>query len=102
MDSRHDADGAGVATYWVYIVRCADGSLYTGITNDLERRVRSHNAGFASKYTRTRTPVTLAYAEEAGGRGEALKRESIIKKMSRSAKLLLCASYSAGKRFSFR
>ncbi len=84
-----------MADFWVYMLRCADGTLYTGITNDLEKRVRRHNAGRGSRYTRARVPVTLAYAEAAGGKNEALKREMRIKKMSRSAKLLLCSSYSA-------
>ncbi len=91
-----------MARYWVYIVRCADGSLYTGITNDLSRRIRLHNTGLGSKYTRSRIPVTLAYAEAASSKGEALRREIQIKKMSRSSKLLLSASYSARNRPSVR
>ncbi len=81
--------------YWVYMVRCSDGSLYAGVTNDLEGRVRRHTSGKASKYTRARIPVELVYAVTVGGKGEALRREAAIKKMSRSAKLLLCSSYSA-------
>jgi putative endonuclease len=83
--------------YWVYILRCSDGSLYTGITTNLERRVCEHNAGFASKYTRSRVPVAVAYAEPAKGKSRALKREYDIKKMSRSAKLLLCSRHSTGR-----
>ena len=91
-----------MARYLVYMLRCSDGSLYTGITVDLERRILQHNAGRASKYTRSRTPVRVAYVEVVGGRGEALKREINIKKMSRSAKLLLCDSYPARSRLSVR
>jgi len=86
------------AQYWVYMLKCSDKTLYTGVTNDLRRRVREHNSGSASKYTRSRRPVSLVYAEVADGKSIALKRESAIKKLSRSAKLLLCASYSPGSR----
>ncbi len=75
--------------YWVYLLRCSDGSLYTGCTVDLRRRVALHNAGKASKYTRSRVPVALAYSEAADSLSGALRREAEIKKMSRSAKLLL-------------
>ena len=81
--------------YWVYILRCSDNSLYTGITTNLERRVREHNSGSGSKYTRSRAPVAVAYAEPVRGKSRALKREFAIKKMSRNAKLLLCASHPA-------
>ncbi|MCH9654204.1 MAG: UV DNA damage repair endonuclease UvsE [Planctomycetes bacterium] len=79
--------------WFVYILRCADGSLYTGITNDLERRFKQHNAGTASRYTRSRLPVILEYHEEARSKGAALKRELAIKALSRQAKeklILLC------------
>ncbi|MEK6248585.1 MAG: GIY-YIG nuclease family protein [Planctomycetales bacterium] len=78
--------------WFVYVVRCADGSLYTGITNDLERRVEQHNAGTASRYTRSRLPVTLEYQEEARNKGSALKRELAIKALSRAAKEKLIES----------
>jgi putative endonuclease len=84
--------------HWVYILRCADGSLYTGYTVDLERRLAEHNAGSASKYTRARTPVVLAYSERLPTLGEALRREVEIKKLSRSAKLLLCSASRAEPR----
>ena len=77
---------------FVYILRCADGSLYTGITNDLERRVEQHNAGTASRYTRSRLPVTLEYQEEARNKGSALKRELAIKALTRQAKEKLIES----------
>ena len=72
--------------WFVYIVRCADGSLYTGITNDLDRRCEQHNAGTASRYTRSRLPVELVYQEEQGNRSEATKRELKIKAISRKQK----------------
>ena len=65
-----------------YILRCADGSLYTGWTNDLEKRLAAHNAGRASKYTRSRLPVAPAYLEITPDRSAALKREAAIKKLS--------------------
>lgn len=75
--------------WWVYVVRCADGTLYTGVTTDVARRVGQHNAGTASKYTRSRRPVELAYRQRAKDRGAALRRELAIKKLSRPAKLKL-------------
>jgi UV DNA damage endonuclease len=76
-------------TWFVYLLRCADGSLYTGITNDLPRRVEQHNAGIASRYTRSRLPVVLVYQEAQASRSLALKRELAIKALSRQAKELL-------------
>ena len=78
--------------WFVYILRCADGSLYTGITNDLERRVEQHNAGTASRYTRSRLPVALEYQEEQPNQSMALKRELAIKALSRKAKEALIQS----------
>ncbi len=76
---------------WVcYLLACADGTLYCGITNDLEKRIAQHNAGEGAKYTRGRTPVTLAYAEACGDKSAALKRERAIKRLPRAAKLGLC------------
>jgi putative endonuclease len=74
------------AGWVVYVLRCADGTLYTGITTDPERRVVQHNAGTASKYTRARRPVTLAYAEPSPDRSAASKREAAIKALTRKAK----------------
>ena len=71
---------------YVYILRCADGSLYTGWTNDLEKRVKTHNAGKGAKYTKTRLPVELVYYEEYEEKGEALSRELSIKKLKKTAK----------------
>lgn len=70
----------------VYIVECADGSLYTGITNDMPRRIDAHNRGTASRYTRARLPVTLRYTETQDDRSAASKREAAIKRMSRDQK----------------
>lgn len=71
---------------YVYILRCADGSLYTGWTNDLEKRVKTHNAGKGAKYTKTRLPVELVYYEEYVEKGDALSREFSIKKLKKQPK----------------
>jgi len=76
-------------TWFVYLLRCADGSLYTGITNDLDRRCKQHDAGTASKYTRSRRPTRLVYQEVWESQSLALKREAAIKSLSRRAKELL-------------
>ncbi len=73
----------------VYVLRCRTGQLYTGCTTDLERRVREHNSGTGSRFTRSRLPVTVVYKEQQGSRSEALRRERAIKGMRRSEKLLL-------------
>lgn len=73
----------------LYILRCRDGSLYTGITTDIEKRIAAHNAGKGAKYTRSRRPVVLAYSEVCGSHSEALKRELEIKAMPREEKLKL-------------
>ncbi|MCE9624743.1 MAG: GIY-YIG nuclease family protein [Deltaproteobacteria bacterium] len=74
------------AEWFVYILSCGDGSLYTGITNNLERRLDSHNKGKASRYTRARLPVTLIYSEKRGDRSTASIREAEIKRLSRAEK----------------
>ena len=73
--------------WFVYMMRCADGSLYTGITKDVIRRCQQHNAGTASRYTRSRRPVRLVYHEAHPSQNSALKRESAIKAMTRRGKL---------------
>ena len=77
--------------YLVYILRCGDGTLYTGCTNDLPRRLRAHQAGRGAKYTRSRLPVELVYQEAAPDRSAALRREATIKRLDRGAKLALIA-----------
>ena len=72
--------------HWVYVIRCADGTLYTGYTTDVERRVAEHDAGEGAKYTRGRTPVELVHAECFETRSAALSREHAIKARSRAAK----------------
>lgn len=80
----------GVETHhYVYILKCADNTLYTGYTTNLKRRLRQHNHGIASKYTRSRLPVKMVYVEEAENRSEGLKRESAIKKLRRIEKIRL-------------
>jgi len=71
------------------MLRCRDGSLYTGITTDLSRRLRRHNAGTASAYTRTRLPVRLVYQEPQPDRPAALRREAALRRLTRAAKLAL-------------
>ena len=71
---------------YTYILRCADGTLYTGWTNDLEHRVRAHNSGKGAKYTRSRRPVSLVYWESYSTKEEAMGREYSIKHLTRSEK----------------
>ena len=78
---------------FTYIVRCADGSLYTGWTTDPERRTRAHNSGKGAKYTRSRLPVELVYFEEHQTKEEAMQREAAIKKLPREKKELLVAHF---------
>lgn len=74
---------------YTYILKCSDGSLYTGWTNRLEERVKAHNEGRGAKYTRGRRPVELVYYETLETKEEALRREYAIKQMNRTRKLLL-------------
>ena len=76
-------------SYWLYILRCADGTLYTGTTDDVKRRAAAHNSGKGAKYTRGRGPVTVVYHEEHPDKSAALKREIAVKKLSRGDKLAL-------------
>ncbi|MFR9273076.1 MAG: GIY-YIG nuclease family protein [Clostridia bacterium] len=71
---------------YTYILKCKDGTLYTGWTNDLEKRLNAHNCGKGSKYTRMRRPVELVYYEEYGTKSEAMSREYAIKHMKRKEK----------------
>lgn len=79
--------------YYVYLLRCADGTLYTGFTNDLARRLAVHNAGKGAKYTRGRRPVELVYWESFSNKSSALRRECAIKRLSRAEKLSLIQSF---------
>lgn len=74
---------------YTYIVQCKDGTLYTGYTTNLEKRIKCHNDGKGAKYTRCRLPVELKYVEEFHSKREAMKREYEIKKMSRDEKIKL-------------
>lgn len=80
--------------WFVYILRCADDTLYTGVTTDIARRLAEHNAAGApaARYTRGRLPVTLVYQEAAASRSSAARREAAIKKMARARKLALCGA----------
>jgi len=77
------------AQAFVYMLRCGDGSLYCGWTTDLARRLRQHEQGEASRYTRSRPPVELAWCKEVASRSEALREEARIKALSRAQKLVL-------------
>ncbi len=78
-------------THYVYMVECADGSLYTGWTTDLKQRIEAHNQKKGAKYTRSRLPVRLVYFEEYTNKSEALKREAAIKRLSHEEKQALAA-----------
>lgn len=81
--------------YFIYLVRCSDSSLYTGITKDVALRVKHHNMPkLGAKYTRARQPVTLAYLEEAGDQAQALRREYQIKQLSKMQKEDLVATFT--------
>jgi putative endonuclease len=86
------ATDPGVAAWCVYMLQCADGSLYTGITTDIIRRVAEHNGEGepGARYTRGRRPVQLVYQEAVTNRAEAARREAAIKRLSRAHKLALC------------
>jgi len=75
--------------WYIYIIECSDKKLYTGITNDLRRRIQEHNGGYGCKYTLQRKPVRLIYSEKAESKSSALKREAEVKGFSRLKKLAL-------------
>lgn len=80
---------------WVlYILECADGTFYTGITNDLDQRLQKHQSGLGAKYTKGRGPFKLAYQESLKDRSEASKRERAVKTLRRDEKLKLIENYS--------
>ena len=76
-------------TWWVYLVRCNDGSLYCGATNDVKERIAAHNAGRGAKYTRGRFPVRLVFSRKLGARSAALREEARIKRLTRCEKMAL-------------
>ena len=78
--------------WYLYILRCKDNTLYTGITTDVEKRLDAHRSGKGAKYTRGRAPLELVYRESCGSHSDALKREAEIKKLSRQVKELLVKS----------
>ena len=82
--------------WYLYILRCRDGSLYTGITTDVEKRFEAHQAGRGAKYTRGRGPLELVYRETCGDHSAALKRELEIKRLPRERKLHLIEEYENG------
>lgn len=75
--------------WFIYIARCADHTLYTGITDNLDKRLAAHNAGKGAKYTRGRTPIEFIYSEGCEDRSAASKREAELKKLSKTQKLRL-------------
>lgn len=81
--------------YYVYILKCGDGSFYCGYTNDVEKRFEKHKSGMGAKYTRARLPLEIVYVEEFETKSDALKRECEIKKMKRQQKEKLVEAYSS-------
>lgn len=81
------------STWYLYILRCKDDSLYTGITTDVEKRLEAHRSGKGAKYTRGRGPLELVYREECGTHSDALKREVQIKALPRKEKLKLLEAF---------
>lgn len=84
--------------WYVYVLRCGDGTLYTGVTDDVARRLERHRSGRGAKYTRGRGPLTLVYQEELPDKSAALRREYAIKRMSRADKLALCRAYEEARK----
>jgi putative endonuclease len=86
--------GEGQRAWWVYLLACADGSYYVGISTDVERRLRQHNAGRGARYTRARRPVALAAAVACEGRSEAMRLEARLKQLNHRAKARYFSSQS--------
>lgn len=76
-------------TWWVYMLQCGDNTLYTGMTDNIDRRIAEHQAGKGAKYTRERSPITLVYKEKCENKSQALRRESQIKHLTRREKIAL-------------
>ena len=83
-------------TYGVYMLRCSDGTIYSGCARDVDKRLAVHQSGKGAKYTRSRLPVELVYREAAEDHSAALRREAQLKKLTRAQKLALIAEYEAG------
>ena len=83
---QQEPNSAAGTVWFLYILKCGDGTFYTGVTTDIERRLRMHQEGTASRYTRTRRPVALVYREECAGRSQSLARECAVKALSRRRK----------------
>jgi putative endonuclease len=83
--------------WYVYILECADGTFYTGITNNLDKRIKAHNSGKGAKYTKGRGPVELVYQESKQNKSEALKSEFALKKLTREQKLKIIDRYKNGQ-----
>jgi putative endonuclease len=98
MVARRRRAGKARGGWRVYFLRCDDGSLYAGATNDMARRLARHAAGKGARYTRSRLPVRLVYEEPVRGRGAALRREAALKRLSRKEKLALVAAAPRRKR----
>lgn len=81
-----------MTSWWVYVLRCSDGSLYCGISNDVEKRLRAHNAGKGSRYVRSRRPAHVVFSRSFDSKSEALKAEYRFKKLSKSQKEHIVAS----------
>ena len=86
---------------YTYLLECADGTLYCGWTNDVEKRLAAHSRGTASRYTRSRRPVRLVYLEAFETRGEAMRREAEVKRLTREEKLALISARSSEKNSAF-
>jgi len=94
-DLRTAPAAAGTGDWGCYLLRCADGSLYAGATNDIVRRLAAHRAGRGARYTRSRLPVELAYWQDCADRSSALREEARLKRLTRAAKLVLTESWAA-------
>ncbi|MEE0109516.1 MAG: GIY-YIG nuclease family protein [Oscillospiraceae bacterium] len=84
------------SVWYLYILRCRDDTLYTGITTDVEKRLEAHSSGRGAKYTRGRGPLELVYRETCGTHSDALKRELAVKRMTRAKKQALIRTFSQG------
>jgi len=91
MDLINFMDFNNLMSYFVYILKCKDGTLYTGITNDLAKRLEAHKKGTGARYTRSHPPEKIVYSEKYRTKGLALNREAEIKRLSRPQKLKLIA-----------